>query len=132
MNRAEGNRHRLAATLLAELGRRVVVPWPVFVEVDLLLRSRGFPNAALAFGTALHNRVHRLVALSDAELQTTLMLGRRYSDTGVDLPDLTVMAMASTRDAPILTWDFRHFRTVVLHPDNYWELLVTEDQLPEP
>ena len=38
VNRGERRRHRFASALLARLGRDVIVPWPVMVEVDLLLR----------------------------------------------------------------------------------------------
>jgi hypothetical protein len=37
INRAERRRHLFAAELLTRLGREVIVPWPVLVEVDLLL-----------------------------------------------------------------------------------------------
>jgi predicted nucleic acid-binding protein len=132
LNRGEGRRHRFAAELLARSARDVVVPWPVFAEVDLLLRARGHASAALTFGRALLNGVHRIYAPTDTELRLALDLGDRYIDTGVDLPDLTVMAMASIRDAWILTWDYRDFRTVVLGKDHHWDLLVQESELPHP
>ena len=59
-------------------------------------------------------------------------LAERYTNAGVDLPDLTVMAMAATRDAWVLTWDYRHFRSVVLRKGQYWDLLVEEAELPRP
>jgi predicted nucleic acid-binding protein len=132
MNRSEGNRHRFAAELLARLGRQVIVPWPVLTEVDLLLRARGHADAALVFARSLHNGVHRLEAPTNEELATALGLGERYADSGVDLPDLTVMAMSRHRRAEILTWDFRHFRAVVLRRGHHWPLLVAEHELPEP
>lgn len=132
MNQGEGRRHRFAAELLAHSGRDVVVPWPVFVEVDLLLRSRGHRAAAVTFGRALLDGVHHLQAPSDHELELTLDLTERYADANVDLPDLTVMAMAATRDAWVLTWDYRHFRAVVLHRGHHWRLLVDETELPQP
>jgi predicted nucleic acid-binding protein len=110
----------------------VVVPWPVFVEVDLLLRSRGHTRAAVTFGRALLDGVHRLDAPSDNELTLALDLADRYVDTRVDLPDLTVMAMAANRSAWILTWDYRDFRTVVLRKGHHWDLLVQESELPQP
>ena len=130
LNRGEGRRHRFAAELLARAARDVVIPWPVFAEVDLLLRSRGHSPAAITFGRALLDGVHRLEAPTDAELGLALDLAERYVDTGVDLPDLTVMAMASIRDALILTWDYRDFRTVVLDKGHPWDLLVQESDLP--
>ena len=109
-----------------------MVPWPVYAEVDLLLRARGHARAATTFGRALLDGVHRLEAPTDAELGLVLDLADRYADTGVDLPDLTVMAMASIRDAWILTWDYRDFRTVVLDKGHHWDLLVQEYELPRP
>jgi predicted nucleic acid-binding protein len=130
MNRSEGNRHRFAAELLARLGRQVIVPWPVLTEVDLLLRARGHPEAARVFASALHGGVHRLEAPTNDELATALALGERHPDSGVDLPDLTVMAMSRHRGAEILTWDVRHLRSVVLRRGPHWPLLVAEHELP--
>ena len=59
-------------------------------------------------------------------------LGQRFLDSGADLPDLVVMAMASRRRAQILTWDFRHFRSVVLRRGHHWPLVVDESELPKP
>lgn len=130
LNRREGARHRFAHALLARLGRAIIAPWPVLVEVDLLLRARGHPRAAVTFGRALRDGVHQLVAPSNGEMTLALDLADRYPDTGVDLPDCVVMAMAASREAPILTWDFRHFRTAVLGPGHHWQLLVEEADLP--
>jgi predicted nucleic acid-binding protein len=119
LNRGEGRRHRFAAELLARSARDVVVPWPVFAEVDLLLRARGHASAAITFGRALLDGVHRLDAPTDTELRLAPDLADRYVDTGVDLPDLTVMAMASIRDAWILTRDYRDFGTVVVGKNHH-------------
>lgn len=132
LNRGERRRHRFAADLLARLGRDALVPWPVFTEVDLLLRARGHVPAAIAFARALEAGVHRLDAPTDSELHRAIDLAQRYSESGVDLPDLTVMAIAAERSAQILTWDFRHFRSVVLRRGHRWKLLVDESELPDP
>ena len=132
INRSEGDRHRFAVDLLARLGRQVLVPWPILTEVDLLLRSRGHAAAARVFAGALHDGVHRLDPPTSDELGTALALAERYPDSGVDLPDLIVMAISSHRKAPILTWDFRHFRTVVLRRGHHWPLVVSEHELPVP
>ena len=132
INRGERRRHLFAAALLAHLGREVVVPWPVLVEVDLLLRARGHPRAAVTFEESLLKGVHRLETPTALELGLALNLARRYSDSGVDLPDLIVMAMASRRQARILTWDYRHFRAVVLRRGHHWSLVVEELDLPAP
>jgi predicted nucleic acid-binding protein len=132
VNRAERRRHLFAAELLARLGRDVIVPWPVLVEVDLLLRARGYARAATAFAESLAAGVHRLEAPTAAELALALKLAKRYPESGADVPDLIVMAMASLREARVLTWDFRHFRAVVLRRGHHWPLLVEEADLPSP
>ncbi len=132
INKGEKRRHLFAAELLARLGRKVIVPWPVLVETELLLRSRGFPAAALVFGESMATGVHRLESPTAADLEFALKLGKRYEDSGADLPDLIVMAMAHHRKAQILTWDFRHFRSVVLKRGHRWPLLVSETEMPLP
>lgn len=132
INKGEKRRHLFAAALLARLGRKVIVPWPVLVETDLLLRSRGFPSAAIVFGESMATGVHRLESPTAADLELALKLGKRYIDSGVDLPDLIVMAMAYHRKAQILTWDFRHFRSVVLKRGHHWPLLISESEMPNP
>ena len=74
--------------------------------------------------------MHQLRAPSDAELGMALDLAERYAGSGVDLPDLSVMAMAASRRAWVLTWDHRHFRSVVLRRRHHWDLLVEEAELP--
>jgi len=132
INKGEKRRHLFAAELLARLGRKAIVPWPILVETDLLLRSRGFPSAAFIFGESLSMGVHRLESPTMAELEFALTLGKRYQDSGVDLPDLIVMSMAHHRKAHILTWDFRHFRSVVIKRGHHWPLLVSETEMPLP
>ena len=132
INKGEKRRHLFAAELLAQLGRKVIVPWPVLVETDLLLRSRGFPSAAIVFGESMATGVHRLESPTAADLELALKLGKRYGDSGADLPDLIVMAMAHHRKAQILTWDFRHFRSVTLKRGHHWPLLVSEAEMPLP
>ena len=65
-------------------------------------------------------------------MELALDLGEQYDDSGVDLTDLTVMAMAHTRSASILTWDFRHLRSVIPERSHHWPLLVEEHELPSP
>ncbi len=132
INKGERRRHLFAAELLALLGRQVIVPWPILVEADLMLRSRGFPTAVVIFGESMASGVHRLESPTAAELELALTLGRRDKDSGADLPDLIVMSMAHYRKAHILTWDFRHFRSVVLKRGHHWQLLVSESEMPLP
>jgi predicted nucleic acid-binding protein len=102
VNRAERRRHLFAAELLARLGRDVIVAWPVLVEVDLLLRARGYAPAAITFAESLAAGIHRLEAPTAAEFALSLKLAKRHPDSGADIPDLIVMAMASLRDEDAL------------------------------
>lgn len=130
LNAGEGRRHSFAVAVLARLGRDVLVPWPVLTEVDLFMRKRGHQRAAVGFTRALLDGVHRLDAPTDAELETAWRLAADYPDSGAELPDLVVMAMSEARGARVLTWDFRHFRSVVLRRGHHWPLLVDEHELP--
>ncbi len=89
-------------------------------------------QAAIAFAESLAAGVHRLDAPTAEELALALKLAKRYPDSGADLPDLVAMAMASRRRARILTWDFRHFRAVVLRRGHHWPLVVDESEMPSP
>ncbi|MFK7862545.1 MAG: hypothetical protein AB8B64_27310 [Granulosicoccus sp.] len=97
-----------------------------------MLRSRGFPSAAIVFGEGMAKGVHRLESPTDADLVLALKLDKRYGDSGAGLPDLIVMAMAHRRKAQILTWDFRHFQSVVLRRGHHWPLLVSKAETPLP
>jgi hypothetical protein len=60
--------------------------------------------------------VHVLEAPTDAERALTL--------------GPTVVAMAALREGRVPTWDFRHFRSVVLHRGHHRDLLVEEAATP--
>jgi predicted nucleic acid-binding protein len=109
-----------------------VVPWPVFTEVDLLLRARGHAKAATTFGTALAEGVHRLEPPINAELEQAIALLQRYQDLGLDLPDAVTISMAAARRAWAWTWDYRHFRPVTVDRGGGVPLLVTEAEVPDP
>jgi uncharacterized protein len=132
LNRAEGRRHRFAAGLLSAAAADVVVPWPVFTEVDLLLRSRGHAKAATTFAAALLEGIHRLEPPTRTELEHAVALLERYQDLGLDLPDAVTISMSAARDGWAWTWDYRHFRAVMVKRDRGVPLLVAEDQLPDP
>jgi hypothetical protein len=64
VNRREGHRHRFAADLLARIGRDLIVPWPVLVELDLLLRTRGHVGASIAMARSCLEGIARRRAWS--------------------------------------------------------------------
>lgn len=110
------------------MGADAIVPWPVFTEVDLFLRRRRRPDTARRFAYSLLNGRPTLDVPSDDELSLAIALLDRYQSLGIDLPDATVLAVAFSRDIPVFTWDFRHFRAVVSPTGAVARLLVDETQ----
>ena len=118
--------HRLAAALVAELGRDLIVPLPVAVEVDQLLRARVGPAAARAFLHALDAGEHRVGYLSPGMFREAVEIDARFADLDLGIADGSVMALADRHDLPILTFDFSDFRAA--HPTRRpaWRLIVDE------
>jgi predicted nucleic acid-binding protein len=117
--------HRLAALLVAELGRSLLIPLPVMTEVDYLLRSRAGPDAARSFLEAVVGGVHQVVFMSSGLLRRAAELDRRYADLSLGLADTSVMAVAERHELPILTFDFADFRATA-PARGHWRLLLDE------
>lgn len=119
--------HPLAAKLVTHLGRELIVPAEVAVEVDQLLRSRVGDHAARLFLAALVAGEHRVAFSSAALLRRAAEIDARYADLGLGLADASVMALAERHDHPILTFDFEHFRAA---PPlrGYWRLVIDESR----
>lgn len=96
----------------------------------MFLRNRRQGPAALLLGRSLLRGDFRLEAPTDAELDSALDLLERYGDIGLDLPDVIVMAMTDARKGRAFTWDFLHFRAVVLRRGEPIPLLVNESEMP--
>lgn len=117
--------HRLASALVTELGRDLVVPTPVAVEVDQLLRARLGREPAHAFLSALATGEHSVAYVTAALLRATVEFDRRFGDLDLGLVDASVMAIADRHDLPILTFDFEDFRAA-FPARGYWRLVVDE------
>jgi uncharacterized protein len=117
--------HRLAAAIVIELGRDLVVPEPVLAEVDHLLRARMGGYAARAFGTALVEGAHSIRFLTPALFRRAVEFDAQFADVDAGLTDCSVMAIAERERLPILTFDFAHFRAT--RPSKgFWRLVVDE------
>jgi len=112
---------------VTELGRDLVVPDLVLVEVDQLLRTRVSSHAARLFLAAIARGEHSALFLSPALLRRAAEIDARFSDLDLGVVDAAVMAVAEQRDLPILTFDFKHFRATRPR-DGYWRLVVDEDR----
>lgn len=115
----------LAAALVTGLGRDLVVPAPVVVEVDHLLRSRVGPPAVRAFLAAIVAGEHTVVFSSPGLLRAAVAIDRRFADLDLGLADASVMALAERDSPPILTFDFEDFRATT-PSTGFWHLVVDE------
>jgi len=117
--------HARTAELIARLGRDAVVPVPVAVEVDHLLRTRLGGHAARLFLEALGAGEHEIAYLTPGLLRRAVAFDARFADLGLGLADASVMAVAERHGLPIFTFDFEHFRAT--GPERgFWRLVVDE------
>jgi len=122
--------HRLANVIAEALGRQLVVPEPVVVEVDHLVRARVSSEAANRFLQALARREHTVRFSSQAVLERAVEIDAQFQDLDLGYTDAVVMAIAERERLPILTFDFTHFRaTRPAH--GFWQLVVDEQRYRE-
>jgi predicted nucleic acid-binding protein len=117
--------HGLAAALVTEIGRDLIVPLPVVVEVDQLVRARISPRAARSFLAAMVAGEHTVAFPTAGVLRSAATLDARYADLDLGITDATVMTLAERDDLPILTFDFEDFRAAP-PARGYWRLVVDE------
>lgn len=121
--------HALAAALVLAAGTAMVVPDPIAVEVDWLLRSRLGPDHARAFLASLVAGRPRRAVLTIEQFARAVEIDRTYADLDLGLSDASVMAFAEAERAPILTFDFTHFRATTDREGRPWRLVIEEDTL---
>jgi len=115
---------------VSELGRDLVVPDPVIVEVDQLLRSRVGGHAARLFLEAVAAGEHTVIHLSPALFRRAVEIDATFADLDLGYADAAVMAIAERNRLPVLTFDFEHFRAT--HPtQGFWQLVVDEHRYHE-
>jgi len=122
--------HRLAAALVTQLGTDLLVPLPVAVEVDHLLRGRVGPAAARLFIRALASGEHSVAFATPALLRDAADIDAQYANLDLGLVDGIVMAIAFQHRLPVLTFDFAHFRAAPSR-SGAWRLVVDESQYAE-
>lgn len=111
---------------MSRIGRDLLIPDPVVVETDWLVRSRAGADAARAFLDDLFDGVHRRAPLTEVVFRRALEIDKRHAALGLGLVDAAVMAVAESEDASILTFDFADFRAAPRSDGQPWALLVDE------
>jgi len=110
---------------VSELGRDLLVPEPVIVEVDQLLRSRTGSHTARLFLAAVAAGEHTVINLTPRLLRRAVELDAAFADLDLGYADAAIMAAAERDRLPILTFDFGHFRAT--HPAHgHWQLVIDE------
>jgi hypothetical protein len=122
--------HALAAALVDRLGPDLLVPLPVAVETDHLLRRAVSHRSAQLFLDDLKAGFHAVGYLTQRLLERAVELDATYASLNLGLVDTSVMAIAEKLDAPVLTFDFRAFRATT-SAVGHWRLLVDEDRYRE-
>lgn len=119
--------HDLAAALVIELGRDLVIPSPVVVEVDYLLRARvgvGSPRSLLRAVAAAE---HAVAYLTPELLRRATEIDERFEALDLGFTDAAVMAVAQREQIPVLTFDFEDFRAASSE-EGPWRLVVDESR----
>jgi uncharacterized protein len=117
--------HGLARALVSQLGRDLVVPVPVIVEVDQLLRARLGSASARAFLAAISTGEHSVAYPSPGLLRRAVEIDARFAALDLGFTDALVMALAERDRLPILTFDFEDFRATAPRQGS-WLLVVDE------
>lgn len=119
--------HDLAAALVTQLGRELVILDPVMVEVDQLLRARVNREAGAAFLRAVASGEHLIEFMTQGLVRRAAEIDAKYWDLDLGFVDAALMAYAERHDLPILTFDFEDFRAAP--PEGgYWQLVVDEER----
>lgn len=118
--------HTFAAQLIAGLRRSAIVPTPVLVEVDHLLRGRAGNATARKFLKATAGGERDVAYLTPGLLRRAVELDDQYADLNLGFVDTCVMAIAERHELPILTFDFADFRATQ-SANGPWPLLIGED-----
>jgi len=122
--------HEVAATLIGKLRRNAVVPTPVLVEVDQILRNRAGHAAARAFLKATAGGEREIAYMSAGLVRRATEFDRQYADLELGFVDACVMAFAERHELPIFTFDFRDFRATE-SAAGPWRLVLDEQAYQE-
>ncbi|HUQ41982.1 MAG TPA: PIN domain-containing protein [Candidatus Limnocylindrales bacterium] len=118
--------HELAASLLGFGGRDLLIPDPVVVECESILRRRNAGEAARRLLAALVKGVWVRVPLTPSLFAHATAIDRHYRDLDLGLVDCAVMAVAASTRGAVLTFDFRDFRGAPPRAGGAWDLVIDE------
>jgi len=118
--------HALAASLVNELARELLVPDTVLVEADHLMRRRLGSHVARSFLSSAAAGGFSVAYLTPGLLREAVEIDARYAGVDLGFVDASVMAVAAREDLPIFTFDFQDFRAAPRADGEPWKLLLDE------
>lgn len=117
--------HEMAKAAMRKLRRNAVLPSPVLVEADHLVRARSGPTAARLFLRAVARGHHEVAYMTPNLLRRAAELDDKYADLRLGFVDTSVMAIAERHEMPIFTFDFTDFRATE-SAQGPWPLAIDE------
>jgi uncharacterized protein len=118
--------YELAARAMNRMRRNAIVPSPVLVEVDHLVRQRVGDKSARRFLGTVERGGHEVAYVTAGLTRRAVEFDRKYADLNLGLVDGCVMAIAERHDLPIFTFDFTDFRATE-SASGPWRLAIGED-----
>lgn len=110
---------------MARLRRSAVLPSPVLVEADHLIRARAGAASARMFLKSIAEGAHEVAYMTAGLMRRARELDAKYADLNLGFVDACVMAIAERREMPIFTFDFTDFRATE-SASGPWRLAIDE------
>lgn len=115
--------------LLSGAQRRLVLPAPVSAEADYLLATKVGRAAQRAFLADLAAGRFEVTCMDAPDHAWAADLDAHYAELGLGLADLSIIVAAERHNTrQLLTFDQRHFRTVVPPAGGTFTLLPADDE----
>lgn len=105
--------HEPCSRLIGDVRERVIIPAPVVVEVDWLVRGRVSSSAFDEFLGDVEAGAYEVEELHPADYSRIRDLCQQYDDLGLGFVDAAVAAVADRlNESRVATLDHRHFSVV--------------------
>lgn len=102
--------HDACEDLVRTMGEQLIIPAPVFVELDYWVRKAGTADAWLTFCEDVAAGAYTIYPLEPALLVAAAQLEARYADLPLGLVDAAVFAVCEAiGERKVATLDRRHF-----------------------
>ncbi len=118
--------HGLARAIMSKDEPDLLVTDAIVAEVDYLLRKRVSAASARAFLDDVRADSYRRMPFGSELFGRAVKYDAEYAGLGLGIADGSVMALAEAERAPILTFDFSHFRATRPLHGGFWRLAIDE------